>query len=402
MIKNPLKYTCLFGGGAIRGTAHVGALRAMEKLGIETNTYAGSSVGSIVAALVGIGYNADEIEDIFLKVNFNLFKDIQFGIKQQFAISKGEVFLDWMRELLEKKFYGEKYVKGENPPVRFKDLKKNVVIITTDLSNFSCKEFSKFETPDYEIAKAVRISSSMPGLMCPIEYENAMLVDGDLQKSWPMWKLSKNLCPEDERILELRLEGDFEGTDFNPIEYLNAVYSCMTAMGTSFITELYGACDKYDYLTINTGDVNIIDFNQSEDRRLHLSQLGYEQTIHYFKDVLPAKKANIFNCYNNVYTKLLKIRTFIAKDKILNAKSESAEIFVDLCDCKKIIDSLDYEVIKDFHCSLTSNIAYPALFGRIKLNNKKEITSKLDSLITQISEKMSELKSYLTLINKSK
>ena len=108
MIKNPLKYTCLFGGGAIRGIAHVGALRAMERLGIETDTFAGSSVGSIVAALVGVGYNADEIEDIFLKVNFNLFKDIQFGIKQQFAISKGEVFLDWMRELLESKFYGSK------------------------------------------------------------------------------------------------------------------------------------------------------------------------------------------------------------------------------------------------------------------------------------------------------
>ena len=70
MIKNPLKYTCLFGGGAIRGIAHVGALRAMERLGIETDTCAGSSVGSIVAALVGVGYNADEIEDIFLKVNF--------------------------------------------------------------------------------------------------------------------------------------------------------------------------------------------------------------------------------------------------------------------------------------------------------------------------------------------
>ena len=42
MIKNPLKYTCLFGGGAIRGIAHVGALRAMEKVVIVSDTYAGS------------------------------------------------------------------------------------------------------------------------------------------------------------------------------------------------------------------------------------------------------------------------------------------------------------------------------------------------------------------------
>ena len=400
MITNPLKYTCLFGGGAIRGIAHVGALRAMERLGIETDTYAGSSVGSIVAALVGVGYNADEIEDIFLKVNFNLFKDIQFGIKQQFALSKGEVFLEWMRELMESKFYGNDYQKGENPPVTFKDLKKNVVIITTDLSNFACKEFSKFETPDYEIAQAVRISSSMPGLMCPIEYENSMLVDGDLQKSWPMWKLSPNLCPKNERILELRLEGDFEGTDFNPIEYLNAVYSCMTAMGTSFITEIYGNCDKYDYLTINTGDVNIIDFNQSQEKRLHLSQLGYEQTMHYFKEILPEKKAKIFGYYNDIYTKLLKIRSYLAKDRILNAKCESAEIFVELCDCVNILDKEDYASIKNFRADLCDNIIYPALFGKIKLNNKERLTDELNNLIKNISEKMNELKSYLTLISK--
>ncbi len=400
MITNPLKYTCLFGGGAIRGIAHVGALRAMERLGIETDTYAGSSVGSIVAALVGVGYNADEIEDIFLKVNFNLFKDIQFGIKQQFALSKGEVFLEWMRELMESKFYGNDYQKGENPPVTFKDLKKNVVIITTDLSNFACKEFSKFETPDYEIAQAVRISSSMPGLMCPIEYENSMLVDGDLQKSWPMWKLSPNLYPQNERILELRLEGDFEGTDFNPIEYLNAVYSCMTAMGTSFITEIYGNCDKYDYLTINTGDVNIIDFNQSQEKRLHLSQLGYEQTMHYFKEILPEKKAKIFGYYNDIYTKLLKIRSCLAKDRILNAKCESAEIFVELCDCVNILDKEDYASIKNFRADLCDNIIYPALFGKIKLNNKYRLTDELNNLIKNISEKMNELKSYLTLISK--
>ncbi len=400
MITNPLKYTCLFGGGAIRGIAHVGALRAMERLGIETDTYAGSSVGSIVAALVGVGYNADEIEDIFLKVNFNLFKDIQFGIKQQFALSKGEVFLEWMRELMESKFYGNDYQKGENPPVTFKDLKKNVVIITTDLSNFACKEFSKFETPDYEIAQAVRISSSMPGLMCPIEYENSMLVDGDLQKSWPMWKLSPNLYPQNERILELRLEGDFEGTDFNPIEYLNAVYSCMTAMGTSFITEIYGNCDKYDYLTINTGDVNIIDFNQSQEKRLHLSQLGYEQTMRYFKEILPEKKAKIFGYYNDIYTKLLKIRSYLAKDRILNAKCESAEIFVELCDCVNILDKEDYASIKNFRADLCDNIIYPALFGKIKLNNKDRLTDELNNLIKNISEKMNELKSYLTLISK--
>ncbi len=32
------KYTCLFGGGAIRGAAHAGVLNALNDLGIELTT----------------------------------------------------------------------------------------------------------------------------------------------------------------------------------------------------------------------------------------------------------------------------------------------------------------------------------------------------------------------------
>ena len=106
--KDSFKYSCIFGGGAIRGVAYVGALKAMAELGIKPSTIAGSSVGAIFAGLVAVGYSEDEIKDIFLKVNFELFKDIHFGLGKGFALSKGEVFLEWIRELIEEKFYGEK------------------------------------------------------------------------------------------------------------------------------------------------------------------------------------------------------------------------------------------------------------------------------------------------------
>ena len=61
---NPLKYTCLFGGGAIRGLAYVGTIRALEELGIEYDIIGGSSVGSIIAALVAKGYSSFEIEKV--------------------------------------------------------------------------------------------------------------------------------------------------------------------------------------------------------------------------------------------------------------------------------------------------------------------------------------------------
>lgn len=392
-----LKYTCLFGGGAIRGVSYIGAIKALEELGISPTTFAGSSVGSIIAAMLAVGYTAEEMKDIFLKVNFDLFKDISIGLGPIFALSKGEVFLEWVRELIEKKFYGDKYKKGLNRAVTFKDIKNNLVVITTNLSNFECKEFSRFETPDYEIASAVRISCCMPGLMKPIEYNKTLLVDGDLQKSWPMWKLSKNLLLPDERILEFRLEGYYDTNDISGIDYANAVYSCMTAMSTAFITNIYADKDKFDYIVLNTGDIVVVDFNISENKRLDLIQSGYNQTMKYFNSILPEKKAKIKNNYQIIYNHMLKIQKLINSRKILKAKIQLGELFTELCDLNNIIDLADYNDLKSFKDMFLNRINYPPLFGAITLNNEKLIKTELARIIANLAEKLDELTSYLEI-----
>lgn len=397
---NNFKYTCLFGGGAIRGVSYIGAVKALEELGIIPDRLAGSSVGSIFAALLAVGYNAEELKDIFIKVNFELFKDISIGLGPLFAISKGEVFLEWVRELIEKKYYGENYKKGVNPAVTFKDIKKNLVVITTNLSNFECKEFSKFDTPDYEIASAVRISCCMPGLMKPIEYNKTLLVDGDLQKSWPMWKLSKHLLNDDERILEFRLEGNYESNDISGINYANAVYSCMTAISTSFITNIYGNKDKFDYIVLNTGDIVVVDFNINEAKRNDLINSGYNQTISYFKDLLIEKKSKIRHNYSIIQAHITKIQKYIKSNNIQKAKNQMGELFMDLPELSEIIDLTDYNEIKKFRDIFLKNLKYPALFGKVTLSNFKLIDTELNKINNKISKKLEEFDSYLKTYQK--
>lgn len=394
-MKNSLKYTCLFGGGAIRGVSYIGAIKAFEELGINPTTLAGSSVGSIIAALLAVGYTSKELKSIFLKVNFELFKDISLGLGPVFALSKGEVFLEWIRELIEIKYYGKKYKKGANKAVTFKDIEKNIVIITTNLSNFECKEFSKFETPDYEIASAIRISCCMPGLMKPIEYNKTLLVDGDLQKSWPMWKLSKNLFREDERILEFRLEGYYDSNDISGINYVNAVYSCMTAMSTSFVTNIYAQKDKFDYIVLNTGDIVVVDFNISEAKRNDLISSGYNQTMAYFKDFLPDKKAKILKNYELILSHMLKIQKQINAKKIIKAKIQLGDLFTDLCDLQNIIDNADFESIKAFKQIFLKNVQYPALFGKTTLKNENLVKAELQQVNNNLASKLEELNKYL-------
>ena len=373
---NNFKYTCLFGGGAIRGVSYIGAVKALEELGIIPDRLAGYSVGSIFAALLAV------------------------GLGPLFAISKGEVFLEWVRELIEKKYYGENYKKGVNPAVTFKDIKKNLVVITTNLSNFECKEFSKFDTPDYEIASAVRISCCMPGLMKPIEYNKTLLVDGDLQKSWPMWKLSKHLLNDDERILEFRLEGNYESNDISGINYANAVYSCMTAISTSFITNIYGNKDKFDYIVLNTGDIVVVDFNINEAKRNDLINSGYNQTISYFKDFLIEKKSKIRHNYSIILTHITKIQKYIKSNNIQKAKNQMGELFMDLPELSEIIDLTDYNEIKKFRDIFLKNLKYPALFGKVTLSNFKLIDTELNKINNKISKKLEEFDSYLKTYQK--
>ena len=99
-----MKYNCVFGGGAIRGMCYIGAMQALQEFNVEISSIAGSSVGSVFASLFALGYSIDEIKEFFLDFNFNMFRDINISLfESDLSISKGEIFLDWLREKIEKK-----------------------------------------------------------------------------------------------------------------------------------------------------------------------------------------------------------------------------------------------------------------------------------------------------------
>lgn len=391
MKNDAYKYTCIFGGGAIRGVAYVGALKALDELGVEIQTLAGSSVGSIIASLLAVGYTTDEIYEIIIGVNFDLFRDIHFGFGKTFALSKGEVFLEWLREVIEKKFYGENYKKGENPSVKFKDLDKDLVIITTDLTNFKCKEFSKQETPDFEVATAVRISSSMPGLMSPIRYEDLELVDGDLQKSWPLWKLSENLYPKNERVLEFRLEGDYDRNGKNAIDFINTVYSCVTSIATKSVVEEYGHKDSFDYVTINTGDIVIVDFNLSKNKREELIYAGYKQTLEYFKHELPIKKEKLSTDYKNIYLLIKNLTHELGVGNIQKAKNFLGEIYMELCEVKDNIDKKYYKKLQSAKFRFMNELKPSLILKRYNKDSVKSVREDFKQIEDAIKNRIDEL-----------
>lgn len=394
-----LDYVCIFTGGSIRGGAYVGALRAMERLGINNKCFVGSSVGAVIAVFHAVGYNNQELENIFNNINFDLFKDLNIPLSKEFSISKGEYFLEWIREKVEKKFYGEKYEKGKNPPVTFKDLGEEVIIITTDLYSTKVKIFSTKDTPDYEVAKAVRVSSSMPGLLKPISYNGHLLVDGDLSRSWPIWKLVPELLDYNARILEFRLEGSRERHKIDSTaDYLNSVYSTFSNFAADHVMSAYENRDKFDYIRLDAGDVTIMEFNLPLDKRQELYTMGYRTTMDFFTEVLPKKRKSILPFYETFLNELKAVREYFVNSKYIIAKNKLAELFVHISKARKVIDTIYYDKILAFYENFMSNL-FLALGIVSVIKHKKELLDELDKIIEDLEEKTKEIRIFISTEN---
>ena len=61
----------LSGGGA-KGIAHIGIIKALEENNVPIDYVAGTSMGAIVGAWYAMGYTPDEMLDLILSEDFNL------------------------------------------------------------------------------------------------------------------------------------------------------------------------------------------------------------------------------------------------------------------------------------------------------------------------------------------
>lgn len=395
-----IKYNCIFGGGGVRGMCYIGALKALNELNIEIGAIAGSSVGAVFVALLAAGYNDEEIKELFFDFNFNMFRDLNINLfNTDISLSKGEIFLDWLREKIGKKVLKEKY--KENSKVRFKDIDKDLHILTLDLHTNTPFIFSKENTPDEEIAFAVRTSACMPGLMKPINLGESLLVDGDLIKSWAGCDVYKSIDTSEARLLEFRLEGTKESLEFkNPMDYLNSVISTIWYLCTENIYKKNHENDRYDYIVFDTKDVILFDFTIEREIKEQLAEKGYKTTKEYFSKTLPEKKKKILSVYINMLSKIEGLIKSINKNAADEALFMINEILSTMYEDTKYIDISLYEKIKELKDCILLNTK--KLFLSKKLDNEKQLKERSEFVKMLINERIEEINNYIKIFsNKS-
>jgi NTE family protein len=156
------------GGGAARGFAHVGVIRALEQEKIPIDMIVGTSVGSLIGAIYAHDLNSFELE----WTAFTLEKDdlFDFAVLSAFTgmgVVKGERL--------------EAFVRAKVPVENIEELKLPFAAVATDLNRGTTVILDSGS-----VAKAVRASSSIPGIFNPLSYQDKLLVDGGLVENIPI------------------------------------------------------------------------------------------------------------------------------------------------------------------------------------------------------------------------
>ena len=385
------EYFVIFGGGGVRGFCYCGAYKALIENNLSITGYAGSSIGALFATLIAVGYNYDEIYNMMSEIKMDLFRDININFKKELAFSKGDIFLEWLREKIEHKFYGKEYKKGKMSPVKFCDINTKLIIYSVDLLNMKYKELSCLETPNFELAMAVRASVSMPGLFRPLDIDNSLLVDGDLLKATPLWRITNSIKSLEKKILEFRLEDNETVKKVeNSLDYINRVYNAICGFSTDYIIDLYNEKDQYNYIKINTPDISVVDFLIPKEKKQELYDIGYNTTMSYFKDFIPQKTKTISKKYEGLLKHLIKFQKEFGRKSYINAYLNLCETFIYLCDEKKYLDKKVYDSL----CSFKDNFkkcycSYSVLgFKRASVKNKEKLAEELLYLIKTITNKI--------------
>jgi NTE family protein len=188
----------LSGGGA-RGAAHVGVIRALEKMRIPVDAVAGTSMGAVVGGLYAAGLSGDEIEAALRALDWQELlrdraprRDLVFRRKQD------------DRSILAKGALGFRAGEGVVLPLGLVQGQKiTQALRAATLRVAEVQDFDRLPIPfralatDLEtgepvvlrsgdLATVLRASMSAPGLLAPVEIDGRMLVDGGLVDNLPV------------------------------------------------------------------------------------------------------------------------------------------------------------------------------------------------------------------------
>ena len=168
-MENRYRLGLALSGGGIKGFAHAGALKALQEHDIHPDIIAGTSAGSIVAALYAAGYDPEGICAIFRSKGYNRFVDPVLPVSGMFKPNK---FIKFLKESI--------------PYENLEDLPVPIRVVATDLDHGKSVVFS-----EGSISERVMASSTIPLIFVPTRIDGVNYIDGGIFRNFPVSTIRK-------------------------------------------------------------------------------------------------------------------------------------------------------------------------------------------------------------------
>lgn len=311
------KRNLILGGGGIKGIAYAGVQEAAERNRIVWGNIAGVSAGALAGSFLAAGYNSKDmwntLEDFdFKQLNLSRNKECMSYLNKYQDLAKsgdkpgvdelrdelkrginlfssqknlfdGDYLEEWVYRCLKRKgivTFGDLRgdIKDETNPKGYR-LRATGVDITrwklvTLPDDIACYGYD----PDrFEVAKAVRISTSVPFAFKPVQLKKQEgdkvhtfdLVDGGVFDSFPHWAVSDNSLSK----VGFKLVGQPDTTSVL-IESAVSVFKFLIGIFQDIGVPPVSKHDMRYVADIDTRNVQFLDFNLSTDEKEYLYNSG--------------------------------------------------------------------------------------------------------------------------------
>lgn len=172
-------------GGATKGIAHIGVVKAMEELGLRPDIFVGASAGAIAAAFLAQGSTSDEMID-WMRPPWRRQQPDRalkgrhfFGLPTRAQLSSA----GWLTSGLLSIDRFERFLAKRLPTNDFRDLERPLMVTAADVDGRGRVVFGQGYRERVPISQAVAASCCVPLLFRPYKIGDRYYVDGEVVKT---------------------------------------------------------------------------------------------------------------------------------------------------------------------------------------------------------------------------
>lgn len=272
------KTILILSGGAIKGIAHIGVLKALEIKNMiqHIHTYVGTSVGGMILALYILGYKADELYEIVKHLEMNKVKSITFAnLLEYYGLDNGNKIEYVLKRLITAKNFNENITLKE----LYNKTKKTLILTTVCLNDMKAYYLSHETEPDLSLCKAIRMTISIPIYYTPVRHKNNYYVDGGCIDNYPIHIFNENI----EQVIGAFLEEPRE-----LIDTIDNLETCVMSMINCLMQGVnYNSTKGYEKYTISItlDKVNPINYKITINEKKKMFNVGFNETLKYINKI---------------------------------------------------------------------------------------------------------------------